>query len=208
MNSFPSKVPLRFADICLFALALHSLIQHIDIFVVTCLDFYHSIFWNDFSPIRLQFTFNVQRDSPILKWRFKVPSNGQCCIVLNLWSHWLLLFWTSCVLPHWFQIQSGSLACTLSCLCVVIRKVMSGAKPAFSTNRCVHCKSVHMAWQLSLFDPHTCSHQMYLQALEEPWPGPGFKATTTVPLLSALNQSATPARHKVGIVPEIIFHFY
>ena len=25
-----------------------------------------------------------------------------------LWSHWLLLFWTSCVLPHGFQIQSGS----------------------------------------------------------------------------------------------------
>ena len=33
-----------------------------------------------------------------------------------LWSHWLLLFWTLCVLPHGFQIQSGYLACTLSCL--------------------------------------------------------------------------------------------
>ena len=26
----------------------------------------------------------------------------------SLWSHWLLLFWTLCVLPHGFQIQSGS----------------------------------------------------------------------------------------------------
>ena len=40
------------------------------------------------------------------------------------WSHWLLLFWTSCVLPQGFQIQSRYLACTLSCLRDVILKVI------------------------------------------------------------------------------------
>ena len=65
----------------------------------------------------------------------------------SLWSHQLLLFWTSCVLPHGFQSQSrsGSLACTLYCLRAVIPKVTSGATPAFSTNRGVHCVSVYVA---------------------------------------------------------------
>ena len=78
-----------------------------------------------------------------------------------LWSHWLLLFWTSCVLPHGFQIQSGYLACTLSCLCAVILKVTAGVTPAFSTNRGVHCISVYTAWLARLlshalgFEPPT-----------------------------------------------------
>ena len=55
----------------------------------------------------------------------------------------MLLFWTSCVLPHGFQSQSGYLARTLSCLRAVILKVTSGATPAFSTNRGVHCISVY-----------------------------------------------------------------
>ena len=63
-----------------------------------------------------------------------------------LWSHWLLLFWTLCVLPHGFQIQSGYLTCTLSCLHAVILKVTTGATPAFSTNRGVHCISMYTAW--------------------------------------------------------------
>ena len=75
-----------------------------------------------------------------------------------LWSHWLLLFWTSCVLPHGFQIQSGYLACTLSCLHAVILKVMSGVTPAFSTNRGVHCISMYTAWQLVTFPTcHVCN---------------------------------------------------
>ena len=78
-----------------------------------------------------------------------------------LWSHWLLLFWTSCVLPHGFQIQSGYLACTLSCLHAVILKVTTGVTPAFSTNRSVHCISVYTAWLARLlshalgFEPPT-----------------------------------------------------
>ena len=86
----------------------------------------------------------------------------------SLWSHCLLLFWTSCVLPHRFQSRSGSLACTLSCLRAVIPKVTSGATPAFSTNRGVHCISVYTAWQPSHFDPRTCSRQTYPQALVAP----------------------------------------
>ena len=75
-----------------------------------------------------------------------------------LWSHWLLLFWTSCVLPHGFQIQSGYLACTLSCLHAVILKVTSGATPAFSTNRGVHCISMYTAWQPVMFPTcHICN---------------------------------------------------
>ena len=75
-----------------------------------------------------------------------------------LWSHWLLLFWTSCVLPHGFQIQSGYLACTLSCFHAVILKVMSGVTPAFSTNRGAHCISVYMAWQPVTFPTcHICN---------------------------------------------------
>ena len=92
-----------------------------------------------------------------------------------LWSHWLLLFWTSCVLPHGFQIQSGYLACTLSCLHAVILKVMSGVTPAFSTNRGVHCISVYTAWQpvagiRSADLPHseqTCSPLGYRDRLVE-----------------------------------------
>ena len=61
----------------------------------------------------------------------------------------MLLFWTSCVLPHGFQIQSGYLACTLSCLHAVILKVTSGGTPAFSTNRGVHCISMYMAWRIA-----------------------------------------------------------
>ena len=80
----------------------------------------------------------------------------------------MLLFWTLCVLPHGFQSRSGSLACTLSCLRAVIPKVTSGATPAFSTNRGVHCISVYTAWQPSHFDPHTCSRQTYPQALVAP----------------------------------------
>ena len=75
-----------------------------------------------------------------------------------LWSHWLLLFWTSYVLPHGFQIQSGYLACTLSCLHAVILKVMSGVTPAFSTNRGVHCISMYMAWWPVTFPTcHICN---------------------------------------------------
>ena len=74
-----------------------------------------------------------------------------------LWSHWLLLFWTSCVLPHGFQIQSGYLACTLSCLHAVILKVTSGATPAFSTNRGVHCISMYMAWWPVMFTLGGCT---------------------------------------------------
>ena len=75
-----------------------------------------------------------------------------------LWSHWLLLFWTLCVLPHGFQIQSGYLACTLSCLHAVTLKVTSGTTPAFSTNRGVHCISMHTAWQPVTFPTcHVCN---------------------------------------------------
>ena len=64
-----------------------------------------------------------------------------------LWSHWLLQFWTLCVLPHGFQIQSGYLTCTHSCLCAVILKVTTSVTPAFrSTNRGVHCISMYTAW--------------------------------------------------------------
>ena len=70
----------------------------------------------------------------------------------------MLLFWTSCVLPHGFQIQSGYLACTLSCLHAVILKVTSGVTPAFSTNRGVHCISVYMAWRPVTFPTcHVCN---------------------------------------------------
>ena len=70
----------------------------------------------------------------------------------------MLLFWTLCVLPHGFQIQSGYLACTLSCLHAVILKVTSGATPAFSTNRGVHCISMYTAWQPVTFPTcHVCN---------------------------------------------------
>ena len=47
-----------------------------------------------------------------------------------------------CVPPHGFQIQCGSLACTLTCLHVVNLRFMCGITPAFSTNRGVHCINV------------------------------------------------------------------
>ena len=60
------------------------------------------------------------------------------------------------------------LACTLSCLCVMIMKVTSGATPVFFTNRGVHVINMYMAWQSSHFDPHTCSRQTNPQALVAP----------------------------------------
>ena len=59
-----------------------------------------------------------------------------------LWCHWLPLFWTLCDPPHGFQSQGGSLICTLTCLHVMNLRVTSGATPAFSTNRGVHCVSL------------------------------------------------------------------
>ena len=56
------------------------------------------------------------------------------------------MFWISCVLPHGFQIQSGYLACTLSCLHAMILKVTTGVTPAFSTNSGVHCINMYTAW--------------------------------------------------------------
>ena len=96
----------------------------------------------------------------------------------SLWSHWLLLFWTLCVLPHGFQSWSGSLTCTLSCLLAVIPKVTSCVTPAFSAKRGVHCISVYAAWQLSHFDPHTYSRQTYSQALLAPRSEPRLEPTT------------------------------
>ena len=58
-------------------------------------------------------------------------------------GHWLPLFWTSCDPPHGFQSQGGSLTYTLTCLCVVNLRVMSGTIPASSTNRGVHCISMY-----------------------------------------------------------------
>ena len=78
-----------------------------------------------------------------------------------LWSHWLLLFWTLCVLPHGFQSQSGSLACTLSCLRAVILKITTGATPAFSTNRSVHCiKCIWHGWPGSSHVHQDLNHQL------------------------------------------------
>ena len=74
-----------------------------------------------------------------------------------------------------FKSSRVDLACTLSCLCVVIPKVTSGATPAFSTNRGVHYIRVYTAWQPSHFDPHTCSHQTYPQALMAPRSEPGLE---------------------------------
>ena len=85
-----------------------------------------------------------------------------------LWSHWLLLFWTSCVLPHGFQIQSGYLACTLSCLRAVILKVTTGATPAFSTNRGVHCISMYTAWLTRLL-LHASGFDPPIQLLSGAW---------------------------------------
>ena len=87
-----------------------------------------------------------------------------------LWGHWLLLFWTSCVLPHGFQIQSGSLTCTLSCLCAVILKVTTGATPAFSTNRSVHCiKCIQHGWPGSSHMHRDLNHQYSGELLSGAW---------------------------------------
>ena len=42
-------------------------------------------------------------------------------------------------LPMGFKARGGSLACTLICLHAVNLRVTSGATPAFSNNRGVHC---------------------------------------------------------------------
>ena len=87
-----------------------------------------------------------------------------------LWSHWLLLFWTLCVLPHGFQIQSGSLGCTLSCLCAVILKVTTGVTPAFSTNRSVHCiKCIRHGWPGSSHMHRDLNHQCSGELLSGAW---------------------------------------
>ena len=105
----------------------------------------------DLNPVKLKFP------AMILFFFFKFLFGPRSI----LWSHWLLLFWTLCVLPHGLQIQSGYLACTLSCLHAVILKVTTGATPAFSTNRGVHCISMYMAWLARLlshalgFEPPT-----------------------------------------------------
>ena len=77
-----------------------------------------------------------------------------CWTEVHLWSHWLLLFWTSCDLPRGFQIQSGSLTCTLTCLRAVIPKVTSGATPAFSANRGVHYTCVYSRLPGTFSDLH------------------------------------------------------
>ena len=56
----------------------------------------------------------------------------------------------------------------LSWLCVVIQKVKFDVTSAFLTNKGVYCISMYTAWQLNHFDPHTCSHQVYPQALVAP----------------------------------------
>ena len=81
-----------------------------------------------------------------------------------LWSHWLFLFWTSCVLPRGFQIQSGYLACTLSCLRAVNLKVTTVVTPAFSTNMGVHWISVYTAWLARLL-----SHALGFEPLTQWW---------------------------------------
>ena len=87
-----------------------------------------------------------------------------------LWSHWLLLFWTSCVLPHGFQSQSGSLTCTLSCLHAVILKVTNGVTPAFSTNRSVHCiKCTRHGWPGSSHMHRDLNHQCSGELLSGAW---------------------------------------
>ena len=47
--------------------------------------------------------------------------------------------------PHGIQSQGGSLTCTLTCLCTVNQWAMSGATPAFSNNRGVHCITMYTA---------------------------------------------------------------
>ena len=116
-----------------------------------------------------------------------------------LWSHWLLLFWTSCVLPHGFQIQSGYLACTLSCLHAVILKVTSGVTPAFSTYRGVHCISMYMAWRPVTFPTcHICNSSRL----------PGFDRETscTVSRRALHSATATGLQRKLNIAFAVL-HF-
>ena len=68
------------------------------------------------------------------------------------------LFCTSCYPPRGFQSQGGSFACTLTCLCAVNLRVMSGATPAFSTKRGVHCIRVYTAGPPSRHP--SCKQQM------------------------------------------------
>ena len=57
-----------------------------------------------------------------------------------------------------FKSRVDILPALFSCLHAVILKVMSGATPAFSTNRGVHCISVYMAWQPVMFPTcHVCN---------------------------------------------------
>ena len=79
-----------------------------------------------------------------------------------LGGHWFPLFLTSCNPSHGFQSQGGSLTCTLTCLCTVNLRVTSGATPAFSTNRGVHCISMCTA------SPPT-GHPLYKQQRTGSW---------------------------------------
>ena len=56
--------------------------------------------------------------------------------------------------PWGFSSQGGSLPFTLTCLCTVNLKVMSGATPTFSTNRDEHCISVYITDPPSRTIPH------------------------------------------------------
>ena len=109
----------------------------------------------------------------------------------------MLLFWTSCVLRHGFQSQSGYLACTLSCLHAVILKVTSGATPAFSTNRGVHCISMYMAWRLVMFPTcHVCNKGRL----------PGFNRETSRVVSGHAVHSATATGVSWTIVSRHRFH--
>ena len=78
-----------------------------------------------------------------------------------LWGHWLPLCWTLCHPSHGFQSQDGSFPCTLTCLRVVNLRATSGATPAFSTSRGVHCISVCSAGPPCGTSPHVL-HVQYL----------------------------------------------
>ena len=125
----------------------------------------HLEFWHNQSSADIKFQTCVQNLSYLVVFAFFYFFYFFVGPRPSLWSHWLVLFLTLCVLPHGFQIQSWSLTCTLSSLRMVIPKVTSGATPAISTNRGVHCIGMYTAWQPSHSDPHTCSHRTYPQAL-------------------------------------------
>ena len=64
--------------------------------------------------------------------------------------------------PEWIScLHTFLLVCSDS-------KVTSSVALAFSTNRGIHCMSVYVAWQLSHFDPRTCSLHTYPQELVVP----------------------------------------